>query len=130
MLQKRGPLDDAERQLMRSHTVLGEQLLGDVDLLHGDGLKVVRGHHERWDGTGYPDRLRGDEIPLAARVFAVADALDAITSDRPYRAARSWDEAFAEILSERGRQFDPDVVDAFRERDGELREIRRALAAV
>ena len=79
--------------------------------------------------TGWVDRLRRDEIPLAARVFAVADALDAITSDRPYRAARSWDEAFAEILSERGRQFDPDVVDAFREREGDLRAIRRGLAA-
>jgi ribonuclease P protein subunit RPR2 len=128
VLQKRGPLDDAERLLMRSHTVLGEQLLGDVDLLHGDGLKIVRGHHERWDGKGYPDSLAGADIPLAARVFAVADALDAITSDRPYRAARSWDEAAVEILGERGRQFDPDVVDAFRERQPELQDIRRELA--
>jgi ribonuclease P protein subunit RPR2 len=128
ILQKRGPLDEAERQLMRSHTVLGEQMLSDVHLLHGEGLKIVRGHHERWDGMGYPDRLAGEEIPLAARVFTLADALDAITSDRPYRAARSWDEAAAEILSERGRQFDPDVVDAFREREEDLREIGRDLA--
>ncbi len=109
--------------------MLGEQLLGDVDLLHGEGLKVVRGHHERWDGTGYPDGLAGEEIPLAARVFSVADALDAITSDRPYRAARSWETAAAEIFGERGRQFDPDVVDAFREREPHLRAIRRVLAA-
>jgi diguanylate cyclase (GGDEF)-like protein len=129
VLQKRGPLDAAERRLMRSHTVLGEQLLGDVDLLHGEGLKVVRGHHERWDGDGYPDGLAGAEIPLAARVFAVADALDAITSNRPYRAARSWDEAAAEILGERGRQFDPDVVDAFRAREPALRRIRQEFVA-
>jgi len=129
VLQKDGPLDAAELRLMRTHTLLGEQLLGDVDLLHGDGLKVVRGHHERWDGLGYPDRLAGREIPLAARIFALADALDAMTSDRPYRKARSWQEAAAEILSERGRQFDPDVVDAFGGRELALRGIRRELAA-
>ena len=129
VLQKRGPLDDSERRLMRTHTVLGEELLRDVELLHGVGLKVVRGHHERWDGLGYPDGLAGVDIPLAARIFTVADALDAITSDRPYRTARSWDEAAAEILAERGRQFDPDVVDAFREREQQLRGIRQELAA-
>jgi diguanylate cyclase (GGDEF)-like protein len=129
ILQKPGPLDDSELRLMRTHTLLGEQLLRDVELLHGDGLKVVRGHHERWDGLGYPDGLAGKEIPLAARIFTVADVLDAITSDRPYRAARTWDEAAAEILAGRGRQFDPDVVDAFRERDPALRGIRRELAA-
>jgi diguanylate cyclase (GGDEF)-like protein len=129
VLQKRGPLDDSELRLMRTHTVLGEQLLRDVDLLHGDGLRVVRCHHERWDGLGYPDGLVRAEIPLAARVFSVADALDAMTSDRPYRPARTWDDAAAEILAERGRQFDPDVVDAFREREHVLRGIRRELAA-
>jgi diguanylate cyclase (GGDEF)-like protein len=129
VLQKRGPLDDSELRVMRTHTLLGEQLLRDVDLLHGDGLRVVRCHHERWDGLGYPDGLARKEIPLAARIFTVADALDAITSERPYRAARSWDDAAAEILSERGRQFDPEVVDAFRERESALRGIRRELAA-
>ena len=129
ILQKPGPLDDSELRLMRTHTLLGEQLLRDVELLHGDGLKVVRGHHERWDGLGYPDGLAGREIPLAARVFTVADVLDAITSDRPYRAARSWDDAAAEILAGRGRQFDPDVVDAFRGQEQALLGIRRELAA-
>jgi ribonuclease P protein subunit RPR2 len=129
VLQKRGPLDDSELRLMRTHTVLGEQLLRNVDLLHGDGLRVVRGHHERWDGLGYPDGLSRIDIPLAARIFSVADALDAMTSDRPYRPARSWDDAAAEILAESGRQFDPDVVDAFREREYALRGIRRELAA-
>jgi len=128
VLQKNGPLDAAEQRLMRTHTVLGEQLLGDVDLLHGEGLRVVRCHHERWDGGGYPDGLVGREIPLAARIFALADALDAMTSDRPYRKARRWGDAAAEIRNERGRQFDPDVVDAFRGRELILRGIRRDLA--
>jgi response regulator RpfG family c-di-GMP phosphodiesterase len=129
VLQKPGPLDDSELRLMRTHTLLGEQLLRDVELLHGDGLKVVRGHHERWDGLGYPDGLAGREIPLAARVFTVADVLDAITSERPYRPARSWDDAAAEILAGRGRQFDPEVVDAFRGQERTLLDIRRELAA-
>ena len=128
VLQKPGPLDDSELRVMRTHTLLGEQLLRGVELLHGDGLKVVRGHHERWDGLGYPDGLAGREIPLAARIFTVADVLDAITSDRPYRAARSWDGAAAEILAGRGRQFDPEVVDAFREQESVLLDIRRELA--
>jgi HD-GYP domain-containing protein (c-di-GMP phosphodiesterase class II) len=84
-----------------------------VALLKGSGLGVVRHHHERWDGAGYPDRLGGDEIPLAARIFAVADTLDAMTTDRPYRAALSWSDAVDEIVAQSGRQFDPRVVDAF-----------------
>jgi response regulator RpfG family c-di-GMP phosphodiesterase len=127
ILGKRGPLSRAERRAMEQHTVLGEHLLGDVTFLKGEGLRVVRSHHERWDG--YPDRKGGAEIPLGARVFAVADTLDAVTSHRPYRRARSWAHARAVILEEAGRQFDPDVVDAFREREGELRRIRRELAA-
>ena len=125
VLQKTGPLDPTELRLMRTHTLLGEQLLGEVDLLCGEGLKVVRSHHERWDGRGYPDRLAGSEIPLVARVFALADALDAMTSDRPYRTARRWQDAAAEIRGERGRQFDPEVVDAFCGRELILRGIRR-----
>ena len=114
---------------MRTHTVLGEQLLGGVALLQGEGLRVVRSHHERWDGRGYPDGLGNAEIALGARIFAVADALDAITSNRPYRRAAAWDEAAREIREGAGRQFDPEVVDAFVEREGALREIRRELAA-
>jgi ribonuclease P protein subunit RPR2 len=129
VLQKPGPLDDSELRLMRTHTLLGEQLLRDVDLVNGEGLRVVRHHHERWDGLGYPDGLAGREIPLAARIFTVVDVLDAITSDRPYRAARSWADAAGEILAGRGRQFDPDVVDAFVAREPALRGIRVELAA-
>jgi ribonuclease P protein subunit RPR2 len=129
ILLKPGPLTRPERRLMRTHTVLGEQLLGGVSLLQGEGLRVVRSHHERWDGRGYPDGLAGEEIALGARIFAVADALDAITSDRPYRRAGNWDRAVAELRSGAGGQFDPEVVEAFLGRGETLREIRRELAA-
>jgi response regulator RpfG family c-di-GMP phosphodiesterase len=129
ILQKPGPLTEREESLMRTHTVLGEQMLGGVAFLRGPGLEVVRHHHERWDGGGYPDGLEGAEIPLGARVFAVADALDAMTSDRPYRKARTWEFARVEITDEASRQFDPDVVEAFRERELALREVARDFAA-
>jgi HD-GYP domain-containing protein (c-di-GMP phosphodiesterase class II) len=83
-----------------------------VDFI-GEGKLVVRHHHERWDGTGYPDGLAGDEIPLAARVFAVADTLDALTTDRPYRPASHWSDARREIRRSTGTQFDPTVVAAY-----------------
>ena len=114
---------------METHTTLGEQMLGGVAFLRGEGLQIVRSHHERWDGAGYPDGMGGDEIPLGARIFAVADALDAMTSDRPYRRALDWDVAAAEILAQSGRQFDPDVVDVFRDSQDELRGIRSSFAA-
>jgi response regulator RpfG family c-di-GMP phosphodiesterase len=129
ILRKPGPLTRAERRRMQDHTVLGEQLLSSVAVLHGEGLRVVRSHHERWDGRGYPDSLAGSEVPLAARVFAVADALDAMTSDRPYRRAGRWTAARDEIVAQAGKQFDPQVVEAFREREQVLREARRELAA-
>jgi response regulator RpfG family c-di-GMP phosphodiesterase len=129
VLQKPGPLDESERALMQTHTLLGEQMLGGVAFLQGEGVRVVRSHHERWDGSGYPDGRVRDETPLAARIFAVADTLDAITSDRPYRAAGSWPNAHDEILSQNGKQFDPDVVDAFRACEPALRNVRREFAA-
>jgi putative nucleotidyltransferase with HDIG domain len=124
VLQKPGPLDTDERALMETHTIVGAEMLGGVALLQGVGVQIVRSHHERWDGTGYPDRLVRDEIPLFARIFAVADTLDAITSDRPYRATQPWSTAQEEIVTESGRQFDPDVVDAFRACEPTLREVR------
>ena len=129
ILQKPGPLSPAERRKMETHTVLGEAMLSGVVFLKGEGLKIVRSHHERWDGRGYPDGLTREEIPLGARIFAVADALDAMTSHRPYRRAMSWSAAQAEIREQRKRQFDPDVVDAFVTIEPVLREIRRELAA-
>ena len=130
ILLKPGPLTDAERRRMQTHTVLGEQMLGGVAFFQGEGLQVVRSHHERWDGTGYPDGAAGTEIPLAARIFAVADALDAMTSDRPYRKAMSWAAAGREILAESKRQFDPHVVESFVARERSLRSIRREFAAL
>ncbi len=128
ILLKPGPLTRAERRRMQTHTVVGEQMLGGVAILQGDGLCIVRSHHERWDGKGYPDAMGTSELPIGARVFAVADTLDAMTSDRPYRRALRWSAARDEIVAQSGTQFDPEVVDAFREREQELREVRRELA--
>ena len=127
ILQKPKPLSPAEQRLMQTHTVLGEQVLSGVAFLHGEGLRVVRSHHERWDGGGYPDALAGADIPLAARVFAVADALDAMTSDRPYRQAISWVDAGRELVQQSGRQFDPEVVGAFIGVEGRLRLVHDEL---
>ena len=129
ILQKPKPLTAAEERLMRTHTVLGEQVLGGVAFLQGQGLLVVRSHHERWDGAGYPDGIGATEIPLSARVFAVADALDAMTSDRPYRKARNWVQAGREVLQQSGRQFDPEVVSAFIACEDRLRAVRDEFAA-
>jgi response regulator RpfG family c-di-GMP phosphodiesterase len=129
VLLKPAPLTKSEWRLMQTHTVLGEQMLGEVAFLHGEGLKVVRSHHERWDGRGYPDGLRAEEIPLGARIFALADTLDAMTSDRPYRRAQPWPIARNEIVTQAGKQFDPAVVDAFRESETDLRRIKRQIAA-
>jgi response regulator RpfG family c-di-GMP phosphodiesterase len=129
ILQKPGPLSAAERRRMQTHTVLGEAMLSGVAFLQGEGLRIVRSHHERWDGRGYPDGLAREEIPLGARVFAVADSLDAMTSHRPYRRAMSWSTARDEIRAQSGRQFDPQVVEAFEQTEPDLREIRRELVA-
>jgi ribonuclease P protein subunit RPR2 len=128
VLQKPAALSDTERRLIETHTIVGEQMLEGVSFMSGECLSVVRSHHERWDGNGYPDRLGGDDIPLGARVFAVADALDAITSNRPYRSEQPWAHAVDEICTESGKQFDPVVVEAFRERDVALRAIRAEIA--
>jgi len=129
ILRKRGPLTPGERAVLETHTLLGEQMLGGVPLLAGGGIRVVRSHHERWDGRGYPDRLARRDIPLGARVFAIADTLDAMTSDRPYRAALSWDEAVAEITAQSARQFDPEVVEAFCRQEPSLRRLYYELTA-
>ena len=112
ILLKPSPLQSDERALMRRHPEIGAALVGDIAWLRGPA-ELIRAHHERYDGSGYPRGLRGAAIPLAARIFAVGDAFDALTTDRPYQEARSWDEAAAVIAGGRGSQFDPDVADAF-----------------
>jgi ribonuclease P protein subunit RPR2 len=114
--------------VMQRHPLIGTELLAGVPMLEGEGLQVVRSHHERWDGQGYPDGLRGEEIPPVARIFAVADTLDAMTTDRPYRRRCSWEQAVDEILRESGRQFDPKVVAAFATRAQRLQRTQQELA--
>jgi response regulator RpfG family c-di-GMP phosphodiesterase len=128
ILRKEGPLTDSERRVMQRHTVIGVEMLAEVPLLQGEGLRVVRSHHERWDGAGYPDGLAERAIPLGARIFALVDTLDAMTSERPYRHALPWEDATDEILAQSGRQFDPRVVAAFAAREGRLRRISEELA--
>jgi response regulator RpfG family c-di-GMP phosphodiesterase len=128
VLDKRGPLTNAEWTKIQAHPTIGADILGDVTLLQGQGIDVVRSHHERWDGSGYPEGLAGEDIPLGARIFALADTLDAMTSDRPYREALSWDRATEEILGQTGRQFDPQVVKAFSVRERRLRRIYAELS--
>jgi HD-GYP domain-containing protein (c-di-GMP phosphodiesterase class II) len=118
ILYKTGPLSGEERALMAQHPVIGAAIVRGIEFLAG-AVEVVRYHHERWDGTGYPDRLAGEDIPLSARVFTIADVLDALTTDRPYRPASPLSEARAMILDEAGTHFDPRVVEAFGSIDGD-----------
>ncbi len=127
ILNKPGRLTDAELRLLREHPLTGAAILADVAVMQGHGIAVVRSHHERWDGGGYPYGLVGKDVPVAARVFAVADALDAMTSDRPYRKAVPWEAAVDEILVRTGTQFDPSVVASFAGRESQLRAIYREL---
>lgn len=114
ILLKPGPLTSEEREIMERHTQMGFELLADS----GDGMldlaaTIALSHHERWDGSGYPQRLRGDRIPLEARIAAIADAFDALTRPRAYRDALPLAEATEVVLAGRGSHFEPAVVDAF-----------------
>lgn len=112
ILRKPGPLDADEWREMRAHPELGYRMLKDIEFLK-NALPIVRYHHERYNGTGYPYGLEGKEIPLEARIFAVADAFDAITSERPYKKARTFEQAVAVLQEDSGKYFDPNVVAAF-----------------
>ena len=112
ILRKPGPLTLAEKEIIKEHPLIGYEIIRKIEFLV-QAEPIVLFHHERYDGTGYPFGLIGQEIPLEARIFAVADTIDAITSERSYREIQSYRVAYKEIEKERGLQFDPDVVDAF-----------------
>jgi putative nucleotidyltransferase with HDIG domain len=112
ILRKPGSLTDKEREIIKEHPFLGYEMVGEFQFLR-KASRVVLFHHESYDGRGYPYGLKGEEIPLEARIFAIADTLDAITSDRPYRKGNSFRAAFDEIERASGTQFDPAIVDAF-----------------
>jgi putative two-component system response regulator len=112
VLHKPGPLTEEEFRVMREHPEIGERICDPLRMSR-DFTPIIRHHHERWDGSGYPDGLRGEDIPLGARIVALADAFDAIVRGRPYRPARSVDEAFHELRVHAGKQFDPALVPLF-----------------
>lgn len=112
ILKKEAALSIEEWAVMKTHPVIGLQIIAPIEI-GSDAEDVVRHHHERWDGNGYPDGLSGEGIPLAARIFAVADAFDAMTHDRPYRIGLSQEIALKELSARAGSQFDPEIVDGF-----------------
>jgi HD-GYP domain-containing protein (c-di-GMP phosphodiesterase class II) len=111
VLGQRGPLEADQWTLMRNHPVIGAQIVAPFEFFPAGAL-IIRHHHERWDGSGYPDGLRGHAIPLGARIIAAADVFDALTSERPYRPACARDAALAHLSAAAGRTLDPDVVAA------------------
>ncbi len=131
ILLKPGSLTQEEFEVLKKHTTIGYEILQKVDessIFHGKkffetGSKIVRHHHERWDGTGYPDGLKGEEIPLCARIVAVADVFDALTSKRPYKKAFDPERAVEMIVNGSGTQFDPDIVTAFSEVQNDIKEM-------
>jgi HD-GYP domain-containing protein (c-di-GMP phosphodiesterase class II) len=112
IINKNGPLDDDEWTLIKTHTIEGQRILDEIGGLMSTVGRVVRAAHERWDGGGYPDGLRGEEIPLESRVIFCCDAMNAMTTMRSYRKARPPREALAELQANAGSQFDPEVVTA------------------
>lgn len=129
VLMKDGPLDDVEWAMIKGHPEAGRTNLDKIPFLAAAN-EIVHAHHERWDGTGYPRGLKGEEIPLGARIFPLADVFDAMTTTRPYRSALSIEAARLEVQRGRGAQFWPDAVDAFMsipvaELDSVRRTVRR-----
>ena len=122
ILHKPGRLDVEEQSAIKHHPVIGETIIRPLKGL-GDIARIIRNHHERYDGLGYPDRLRGDEIPLEARIIAIADSFDAMTTTRPYRVPLPEESVRRELVENRGRQFDPYLVDVF------LRQLEERRAA-
>jgi HD-GYP domain-containing protein (c-di-GMP phosphodiesterase class II) len=112
ILHKPARLDHEEQTTIKHHPVIGETIIRPLKGL-GDIARIIRNHHERYDGFGYPDRLRGEEIPLEARIMAIADSYDAMTTTRPYRIPLPEETVMRELVENRGRQFDPFLVDSF-----------------
>ena len=112
ILLKPGKLTDEERAAMQGHTLLAEHMLSQISHLQ-HAIDIPLSHHEKWDGSGYPHGLKGEAIPLSARIFAIVDVFDALTNERPYKKAWSVEDAMAEIKSQSGKHFDPQVVEAF-----------------
>ena len=112
ILQKPGPLNAEEMKIMQQHPLLAVNMISEIPFLCS-AISIPRSHHERWDGTGYPDGLAGEEIPLMARIFTVVDQWDALTSDRPYRKAWHREKVIAYIQENSGKIYDPKIVIAF-----------------
>lgn len=110
VLKKKGPLSEEEFEKIKTHPLIGVNIVSSLGL-DDEELAVIRNHHERWDGNGYPDGLRGEQIPLLARILSVADAFDAMNSDRAYRKALPFDQCLEELAKNRGTQFDPEIID-------------------
>ena len=125
-LMQPGPLDEDRRQLMQQHTVLGHEALEGGTGLLAVGAEIALGHHEHWDGSGYPHGLAGDRIPLSARIVAVADVLDALLSDRPWRKAWPLERAMEHMKAGSGRQFDPEVIAVLVSREADIAATVRA----
>ena len=121
ILQKPGPLTDEEWEIMKQHPVYAYEWLSPIRFLQ-NALEIPYSHHEKWDGSGYPQGLKGQEIPLSARIFAVVDVWDALNSDRPYRKAWSKEKIIEHIREQSGKHFDPKVVAAFLEQNPALSE--------
>ena len=130
ILQKPGRLNEDEFEIMKTHSRLGGDILQDLMLTHGAfpmlemGMEVAVSHHERWDGTGYPEGLSGTQIPLTARIVAIADVYDALTSRRVYKEAWSHEDTLAQMSGLGGSHFDPDLVKVFLKESDELLQIR------
>lgn len=129
ILQKPGKLDDAEWEIMQKHPEIGAQIIGEHDAsMLKMAHRIALGHHEKWDGSGYPAGLAGNAIPIEARIVAIADVFDALTSVRPYKKAWSVEDAVALIREQSGRHFDPDLVDCFLRRLDDINHIRERWA--
>jgi response regulator RpfG family c-di-GMP phosphodiesterase len=126
ILLKPGRLEPEEWKIMQGHSVIGyENLKGSSSKLLQTGCEIALTHHERWDGTGYPHGLKGEEIPISGRIVCIADVFDALVTRRPYKEAWPLDKAFGLIEAERGKHFDPELADIFLQNREAVQEIRR-----